>query len=70
MATPVAVTLLRELSRQFEARSPAKLLAVARRHHIPATPNDIKEAFSLPRNQGRRVKVRRKGQASGYRQIS
>ena len=46
MATPVAVTLLRELSRQFEARSPAKLLAVARRHHIPATPNDIKEALA------------------------
>ena len=62
MATPVAVTLLRELSRQFEARSPAKLLAVARRHHIPATPNDIKEALApeigkqlfapKPRSQG------------------
>jgi hypothetical protein len=46
MATTVAVTLLRELSRQFEARSPAKLLAVARRHHIPVTPNDIKEALA------------------------
>ena len=62
MATSVAVTLLRELSRQFEARSPAKLLAVARRHHIPATSNDIKEALApeigrqlfapKPRSQG------------------
>ena len=62
MATPVAVTLLRELSRQFEARSPAKLLAAARRYHIPATTNDIKEALApeigkqlfapKPRSQG------------------
>ena len=46
MAAHVSVTLLRELSRQYEARSPAKLLALARRQHVPATPADVKAALA------------------------
>ena len=41
-----AVDSLRALSEQFEARSAAKLLAVARRHHVPASPQDIKDALA------------------------
>ena len=42
----VNVELLRSLAANFEARSPAKLRAVARRQHVPATPADIRAALS------------------------
>ena len=42
----VNVELLRSLAARFEARSPAKLRAVARRQHVPATPADIRAALS------------------------